>query len=392
MSDTRMTRSGAARQQRVPSASPGSKKGAASSRKNNHTSTSVQEMLLDAGEDTTTGEGQQGNSSSTASSQQALVGMAQMLAQQQQQLALLSQLAQQHHGALSQGAGSAPPPARSITGPMPKGAFDRRYKGEGGAALDEWIAFATQMLAYYSGLTGTQAAVWLATGLESAALAWYQNQFKHQPPSSGSALFDALRTRFQPINSEETTRYELAALKQGPKQSVDEYATRFLHLISLLPDESVASRIFQFRLGLHRAVDDKIRQAATQPTTLQDAIATAARIEGRGGAAASSSGDHCSNMEVDPSSAILARLAAMEQMIRVNAAGNRDQRQQYDSRREKGANKGSRFTPAWQRVEGMTKELADKRYAAHECLYCGSKEHTMRDCIDRVSKRPPKLN
>lgn len=389
MSDTRMkTRSSDATQQRSPAASPGSKKRAASSRKNSNTDTGVQEML-DIGGDTTAGEGQQANSSLTASSQQALLGMAQMLAQQQQQLALLSQLAQQHHSALAQG--GAPAPARPITGPTPKGAFDRRYKGEGGAVLDDWISHATQMLAFYSGLTNTQAAVWLATGLDSAALAWYQNSFKHQPPASSSALFDALRTRFQPINSEETTRYELATLKQAPKQSVDEYSTRFLHLISLLPDESVASRIFQFRLGLHRAVDDRIRQAATQPTTLQEAIATAARIEGRSGPALSS-GEHVSNMEVDPSSLILARLAAMEQTIRVNAANNRDQRQQYDSRRDRGANKGSRFTPAWQRVDGMTKELADRRYAAHECLYCGSKEHTMRDCNDRTSKKAPRLN
>ena len=382
MSETRVTRSkGAVDNPRA--ASPKRKK------KNNNTGTSVEEVIDVGGDTSGDVEGQQSNTP-TASTQQAFLSMAQMLAQQQQQLTLLSQLAQQHHSALAQNGTSVA--ARPITGLTPKGAFDRRYKGEGGATLDDWISHAIQMLAFYSGLNTTQAAVWLSTGLEGAALAWYQSSFKHQPPPSSGALFDALRSRFQPINSEETTRYELATLKQGPKQSVDEYSTRFLHLISLLPDETVASRIFQFRLGLHRAVDDRIRQGANQPTTLQETIAMAARIEGRSG---SSISENVSNMEMDSVAAMSARLAALEQSNRMLVADNREQQQRHqpDSRvRDRGANRVSRFTPAWQRIPGMTKELADKRYAAHECLYCSSKDHTMRDCIDRVSKRPPRLN
>jgi hypothetical protein len=313
-------------------------------------------------------------------------GINQLLAQQQKQIELLTQLAvlNSNRNDSSSSAGAA----RGADSPTPKGSFDRRYKGDGGAVLDEWISYGTQMLAFYSGLNGTQSAVWLATGLEGAALAWYQNQFKLQPPASGSALFDALRKRFQPINSEETTRYELAALKQGPKQSVDEYATRFLHLTSLLPDESVASRVFQFRLGLHRSIDEKLRQAASLPATLEDTIALAARIEGRG--VPSVHGEQLANMEMDSvSSAILSRLAAMEQKFDSSSNSSAGNRQPYDSRRDRGANK--QFTPVWKQIPGMTGELAEKRRAAHQCYWCASGAHTLRDCADRVNKKPANL-
>lgn len=282
------------------------------------------------------------------------------------------------------------PPSPRRDGLTPRSALDRRYKGESGATLDDWIAYATQMLAFYSGLSRAAAVIWLATGLEGAALAWYQTSYRLQPPATSDALFAALRSRFQPINSEESTRYELAALKQGPKQSVDDYATRFLHLISLLPEESAASRIFQFRHGLRAAIGDMIRATAEQPATLEKAIALAARLEGRSSAPGAGS-DHAANMEVDAGSAILARLAAMEQAIRSNAVDSRDRRH-YDSRRERGANRNGRHQPFWMQVPGMTKELADKRFAANQCLHCGSSEHRRRDCKDRMEGKPPRLN
>jgi hypothetical protein len=306
----------------------------------------------------------------------------QMIAQQQEQLRLLTRLA----SAPSPASASAPLPRE----PAPSKPFDGVYKGEGGATLDDWVAQAKQMLSFYSGLQATAQAAWLATGLRGAALAWYQNRFKAQPPASGDALFDALRQRFQPINSEETTRLELAQLKQGPKQTVDEYATRFLHLTSLLPDESVASRVFQFRFGLHRAIDEKIRSAATQPTTLQEAIALAARLEGR---SASSSSSDCSNIEVDVVQALTARLAAMEQSIAAGVSrGPKNspppKQDNYQLRRERGANKGFMQTP----VPGLTSEMARQRLDNHQCLWCASSEHTKRDCPDRVNGKAPKLN
>ncbi len=210
--------------------------------------------------------------------------------------------------------------------------------------------------------------------------------------STSDALYAALRKRFQPINSEESTRYELAALKQGPKQSVNDYSTRFLHLISLLPTESEASRVFQFRHGLHSAIDDKIRQTAEQPTTLEKTIALAARLEGRAHAPA---GEQLANVETPPpdtNSLILARLSAMEQALAARPAGGADERKKWDSRKNRGANKTGSFQAAWMQVPGMTKELADKRYAANQCLHCGSSEHTRRDCKDRTAGKPPRLN
>lgn len=373
-----------------PSASSKKKKPTALSRKKGTTNRPVFREVIVPGEsmeDNDEGEPQLDSDLNQAPvrTSREQIDLAHLLAQQQQQLALLTQLATSHSNRMDSSSGGGA--ARAL--PTPKGSFDRRYKGDGGAVLDEWISYGTQMLAFYSGLNGTQAAIWLATGLEGAALAWYQNTFKLQPPASGSSLFEALRKRFQPINSEETTRYELAALKQGPKQSVDEYATRFLHLTSLLPAEGVASRIFQFKLGLHRSIDDKMRQAASLPTTLEDTIALAARIEGRSVSSFHHhDGEQAANMEVDSvSSAILARLSAMEQKL--DSSHNSD-RQQYDSRRDRGANK--RFTPAWQQIAGMTKELMEKRRAANQCFYCGSNAHSVRDCADRVNKKPARLN
>lgn len=377
MSTVRQTRSQAASGHQPPSASPGRKE--PKSTKKTNKPQSKETVVID--EDTDMGEGQTSpvtvGVTSTLSSTRGpgTNDLSQLIMQQQQQIALLTQLAQ------LRGSESSSSSSSRIQGPMPKGSFDRRYKGEGGATLDEWIAYATQMLAYYSGLASPQAASWLATGLEGAALVWYQNQFKQQPPSTSIELFTALRKRFQPIDSEETTRYELATLKQGAKQSVDEYATRFLHLTSLLPAESVASRIFQFRLGLLRPIDEKLRQNATIPSTLEEVIALAARIEGR---SMPPSLEQVANMEME--STILARLAAMEQSI--TASQNRSEpRPQFRTRGEKGDKR-----PFWQQIPGMTKELADKRYAANQCTYCGSGEHRMRDCIDRVSKKPPRLN
>lgn len=309
--------------------------------------------------------------------------LSRLIMQQQQQINLLTQLAQ-----LGGNSAVGSNASRSVQGPMPKGSFDRRYKGEGGSTLDEWISAAKRTRPLYSGMNEQYAVAWLAASLEGAALSWYESRFDdpNSPPASCAALFEELRKRFQPIDSEHTAMRELYALRQGAKQSVDEYATRFLHLLSKVPNLAVPFAIFQFRQGLHRSIDERINQVPTQPTALQETIALAARIEGR--SAVSSNGDQVSNMESDASSAIMARLAAMEQTIA--ASHSREQRQPYDSRRGRGANKT--YTPAWQHIPGMTRELMEKRRAANQCFYCGSGEHSVRDCADRVNKKPARLN
>jgi len=46
----------------------------------------------------------------------------------------------------------------------------------------------------------------------------------------------------------------------------------------------------------------------------------------------------------------------------------------------------------WMQVPGMTKDLADKRYAAGQCLHCGSDSHRRRDCPERAEGKAPRLN
>jgi hypothetical protein len=308
-----------------------------------------------------------------------LVQQQEQMAAQQKQLALLTEL--QLQGASSR--------AAKPTGPLPRGSFDRRYKGEGGAALDDWISAAKRTRPLYSGMTEEHAVVWLAASLEGAALSWYESRFDapHAPPASCAALFDELRKRFQPIDSEQTAMRDLHALKQLPKQSVDEYATRFLHLSSKVPAMPEPFAMFLFRQGLHRPVEDRINQAATQPATLQETIALAARIEGRGTAAQGS--EQASSMETDAPSLVAQLAAMMDQKIEAAARSSRPQ-QPYDSRRNRNANKSS--VPSWQLVQGLSKETADKRRAAGQCYHCGSGDHSLRDCKDRAAGKAPRLN
>ena len=328
----------------------------------------------------------------TRSTAAAVNAMATLLDQQAQQITLLTQLAVAAQRGQPSVAGARAVEVR-LRGITP-------YKGETGDALEAWIAALNIQYDDFviaQGATEPRFVAAAAGTLADAAVVWWQSVAASARPKTWADMQAALCKQFQSVTNASRARDELMELKQLPKQSVVDYAAAFRRLKTRAGAEFEAPimqgfLVERFTKGL-RSSETRRDLLKTVITKLDDAIEMATRLEGLG-TTASSSSEHVSNMEVDMSSAILARLAAMEQTMRVAAAppGNREQRQQYDSRRDRGANKSSRFTPAWQRIDGMTKELADKRYAAHECLYCGGKEHTMRDCIDRVSKRPPKLN
>ena len=83
------------------------------------------------------------------------------------------------------------------------------------------------------------------------------------------------------MNTKETARRELDALRQN-KDSVNDYTVKFNRLIALLPGDTEDSRMYQFRRGLMRAIEDKIMQSEPQPQSLEATIAMAARIEVNG--------------------------------------------------------------------------------------------------------------
>jgi hypothetical protein len=280
--------------------------------------------------------------------------------------------------------------------PAPRDAMKERYAGEGGLKLDAWIRSVTRMLAFYEGMTDKTAVAWLATGLDGAAGDWFDEYVSSflQPPASPSALFDGLRRRFQPVNSAETARRDLDVLRQAKGTSVNDYTTRFRQLITHLPADSMETRKFQYRRGLLAYIEERISQAEPQPATLDAVIALAARIEGRSASNGRAANDQVAGAETDREpgglisssdqlNALLERTAAMA----AEAAVNR----QYDSRRNRGANKGSKDQPLWKLV-GLTKEEGARRRAGNLCMYCSGTGHIYRDCPDRAAKKPARLN
>ena len=63
----------------------------------------------------------------------------------------------------------------------------------------------------------------------------------------------------------------------------------------------------------------------------------------------------------------------------------------YDSRRDRGANRGTVGSVS-SSVPGLSEAAAKARRENNQCYWCGSKEHTKRDCPDRAAGKPPRLN
>jgi hypothetical protein len=129
---------------------------------------------------------------------------------------------------------AAAQPLTPSSGPRLNKPLQDLYKGESGEALDTWIEATTQLLRFYHDQTPADAVRWLATGLKSPALRWFNQRYPGAPPASAEELYREIRLRFQPIDSVETARRELRGLRQG-KSSVDAYASRFLELKGQLP-------------------------------------------------------------------------------------------------------------------------------------------------------------
>jgi hypothetical protein len=320
--------------------------------------------------------------------------------------ALLSQLAQVRatRAATVVGAVAAASPANRITdgvaassssqragGPQPKAPYHERYKGEGGIALDKWINSATIAREFFTGMDDSTAVSWLAPALEDAALDWFiAHRAQHgTPPASPQALFAGLRTRFQPVNAKETARRDLDVLRQN-KDSVNDYTTKFRRLIALLPDESEDSRIYQYRRGLMRAIEDRIMQAEPQPSSLEATIALATRVEGRW--RSNHSGTESAapiNLGADVSAQLSAMVDAAVQRGLQSASQSTTQR--YETRQDRGANKRTGDKTMAQHF-GLSEEVTRKRFDGGLCMHCGVTGHIRRECPDFKAGKPPRLN
>jgi len=280
--------------------------------------------------------------------------------------------------------------SQRASGPQPKAPYHERYKGEGGIALDKWINSATIAREFFSGMDDSTAVAWLAPALEDAALDWFvAHRAQHgTPPASPQALFAGLRTRFQPVNAKETARRDLDVLRQN-KDSINDYTTKFRRLIALLPDESEDSRIYQYRRGLIRAIEDRIMQAEPQPSSLEATIALATRVEGRWRA---NHGGTESAAPINLGADVSAQLSAM-----VDAAVQRgfqsvsQSTQRHETRQDRGANKRAGDKTMAQHF-GLSEEVTRKRFDGGLCMHCGVTGHIRRECPDFKAGKPPHLN
>lgn len=313
------------------------------------------------------------------------IDLAQLLAQQQQQIQLLTQLARLNGHQASNGV----PSTRLVEVRLRNIAA---FKGETGDALEAWVASLDLQYDDYVTARGATESVFVAAAagtLAEAAVVWWQSIASVDRPKTWSSMQTAVCKQFQSVTNSSRARDALMELKQSSKQSVVEYSTSFRNLRTRAGKDFSTAAMQQFLIerfikGLH---SNEIRRdlIKAEVTSLDEAIALSSRVDGFNSQASLS--DRISNAEMDSvSSVILARLSAMEQKLDSNSSGN----QQYDSRRDRSVNK--RFTPAWQQIPGMTKELVEKRRAANQCFYCGSNAHLVRDCADRVNKKPARLN
>lgn len=275
-------------------------------------------------------------------------------------------------------------------GPRPKAPYSERYKGEGGIALDKWINSATIAREFFTGMDDSTAVAWLAPALEDAALDWFIAHRTQQgiSPASPQALFAGLRGRFQPVNAKETARRDLDALRQN-KDSVNDYTTKFRRLIALLPDESEDSRIYQYRRGLIRPIEDRIMQAEPQPSSLEATIALATRVEGRWRV------NHNSTEGAAPISFgtdVSAQLSAMvDAAVQRGLQSTSQSAQRHETRQDRGANKRAGDKTMAQHF-GLSEEVTRKRFDGGLCMHCGVTGHIRRECPDFAAGKPPRLN
>jgi hypothetical protein len=338
--------------------------------------------------------------------QQALHAMQQQQQQhaaQQAQIQQLQQQLQQQQAAqqapAAQGGAAAAAAVAAAARAQPRLAAPPAYGGNA-AALDGWLREMRKQCRYY-GLTTDDAAVRFGSAqLTGAALDWWDSLSDAQRTAHSTSLADfeqALRTRFQPVNSADTARRQLDALQQGPRQTVHDYISAFRRLLSAVPDMSEADRTHRFLQGLRPGLQTQLRIHGV--SSLDDAIVKASRIGSLSQFAAGSNlaggagrGDamDLSNVELhgiegleestggkDESdaagaSAVVSRseLNALLQQQHKQLLAALQQQRKSKPRRGGGSNK----------VPGLTPEQVRERYAKGQCFACGESGHVKANC------------
>ena len=329
----------------------------------------------------------------------------QMQQQMQQQAQMVQQLQQAllaQQPAHAPAAPAAPRVERPRLPPAPA------YDGRSAAALDGWLRELQQQFSWYAMNDDASQIRFAGALLKGTALDWWASL--PDAPAAGAAadtakpttfatFVERLRGRFQPINSAQTARVHLDGLRQGAKQSVQDYISAFRTLLVRVPDMSEGDRVHRFLQGLRPSIATQLRVNGV--STLDASIAMAARVGSiveqgalpssfgpspAAAAAASSSDMDLSNIEgldastLDDASGSPSNLQAQFQQLlnalRTDRSPNRSYAPQPKGRDVASAI-GKRFK--------LTPEQVREHFDKNQCFNCDGIGYSSRSC-----SKPPK--
>jgi len=328
--------------------------------------------------------------------------------------ALIAALVQQNN--LLQQQASAAPAASAAAAAAQSAAVPRRTKippasNYAGSAhtLDNWLREMQQQFEWYNYNSNAERVAMAAAQLRGAALDWWSTLASAEKQSLGLSFTEfeqALRARFQPVNSAQTARLALDSLVQGAKQPVHDYTAMFRRLLTAVPTMSEEDRVHRYVQGLRPSVRSLLLLQGA--TTLDDAISKAARIGSLGqyasaSSAASSSASHPMDLSVVQDLFALtgvsyggdnnaSRQDSVDSAADPTAPVTRDELRQMHQQllnamqHQRGKGSGPRHSTrdgkprGPPRVAGLSDQQVRERLDAGACFACGKPGHRKADC------------